>query len=107
MDKPKFLQKVKVKNFAEIRKGYKMRQRGDRDNFREVVKRENRNPEQIFTVIGVTTMKEGWSDYIGYEEGYAFEQTASKTVYIVANTLGRRYKALLEDLELIEGESHE
>jgi len=101
MEKPVFLQKVKVKQFAVSVKTYKPVEGIGRAHCREMAKRINEKPDQIFTVIGVTTIKEGYSDYIGYEDGYTFRQRASKNVYIVACTLGRRFKAALDDLEIV------
>lgn len=103
MDKPKFLQKVKVKQFTQSIK--RVRHKPNKtinDLFREITKIKNTNLDQIFTVIGVTSLKEGWTDYVDPEVGNTFRQTASVTVYIVACTLGRRYKATLDDLELVE-----
>lgn len=96
LEKPKFLDEVRVKNFSYSRKTYI-----DQVDGRSVGKISNKKPDTIFTVIGVTNFKIGRSIYIGPEEGYSFQQTGNVQVFIVANTIGIRHKVQLEDLELV------
>ncbi len=92
-----FLQQVKVRNFAESKKVY-----GTRYGGRELYTYANKNPDDIFHIIGVTSIKNGVIDY-DHEYGYQFNQKKSHKVYIVAKSVGRRFKVLPEDLELIGG----
>jgi hypothetical protein len=91
-EKPKFLDKVRVKQFAYNAKTYKGR---------ELCLVKNLNPETVFYVIGTVNFPHGVTHWYP-EEGTEFHQTGSTQVFIVANTIGIRYKATLEDLERIE-----
>ncbi|GAB0167483.1 hypothetical protein LSPCS325_09200 [Lysinibacillus sp. CTST325] len=90
-----FLQQVKVKNFAESKKVY-----GTRYGGRKLYTYANENPNDIFNIIGVTSIKEGVTEHDG-EYGYQFNQSKSHKVYIVAKSIGRRFKVLPEDIELV------
>lgn len=92
-----FLQQVKVKNFAESIKVY-----GTQYGGRKLRTYTNENPDDIFHIIGVTSIKEGVTEY-DREYGYQFDQKKSYKVYIVAKSIGRRFKVLPEDVELIGG----
>ena len=89
-----FLQAVKVVRFAESKKVFNERYRY---GGHEVVTYPNPNPDDMYFVIGVTSLKEGEIDYDS-EEGYMFCQSKSHKVYIVAKSIGRRFKVLEEDL---------
>ena len=100
-----FLKPVKVKRFAETRKrcgSCPFAGGQHKDNWRQLTTVENKQPDDIYHVIGVTSLKEGWSEYLGYEEGYGFRQAKSHKVYLVAKGVGRRFKVLEEDMELVE-----
>ena len=102
LEKPKFLDKVKVKNFAYNAKKSMVINGQFNASGRGISTSENRNPETIYTVIGVVNLPQGYSDYIGYEEGYSFKHTGSTQVFIVANTIGVRHKVQLEDMNPVE-----
>ena len=103
LEKPKFLDMVKVKAFAHNSKKSIVVDGQYHHSGREVTTVKNRQPEIIYAVIGTVNLPQGYSDYIGPEEGYdGFKCTGSGQVFIVANTIGVRHKALLEDLELVE-----
>lgn len=91
-----FLQQVKVKNFAESKKVY-----GTQYGGRKLSTYANKNPDDIFHIVGVTSIKEGVTEY-DREYGYQFHQKKSYKVYIVAKGIGRRFKVLPEDIELLE-----
>jgi len=91
--KPEFLEVVKVDNFSFSHKWH-----NGKEMQREVRKRKNNNPEQEFVVIGKKMFNEGENFFIGYEEGYGFNLTARKTVYIVANKLHLSFYASIEDI---------
>lgn len=97
-----FLAQVKVVKFAESRKGSLVVDGFYHGLARVIATNDNHNPEDIYTVVGVTQLKEGWSDFISEDEGTAFRQTDSKQVYIVAKSIGQRFKVLPEDIEVIE-----
>ena len=88
-----FLQQVKVKNFAESKKVC---------GGRELHTYVNEKPDDVFHIVGVTSIKEGVIEY-DQEYGYQFNQKKSHKVYIVAKSIGRRFKVLPEDVELIGG----
>ncbi|MBJ8031892.1 hypothetical protein [Bacillus cereus group sp. N21] len=97
----KFLNQVKVREFANSSKEYSV---DKKRHERVVLKSKNTKVETVFTVIGVTQINLGYTEWIGQEEGYWFHKTGAEKVFIVANGLGRRYKALPEDLELLKGD---
>ncbi|MGD6898629.1 hypothetical protein [Bacillus infantis] len=94
-----FLKPVKVKKFAESQKHH-----GGNYGGRKMYTYPNSKPEDVFHIIGVTSIKDGSTDY-DREYGYSFVQHKSHKVYIVAKGLGRRYKVLPEDLEVVEENS--
>jgi len=96
-----FLEQVKVKNFAESKKVY-----GTRYGGRKLYTYANKKPDDIFHIVGVTSIKEGVTEHDG-EYGYQFNQSKSHKVYIVAKSIGRRFKVLPEDVELVGSEAHE
>ena len=104
LNKPKFLDKVKVKNFSYNAKEIVTVKGEFTTSGRGISTFKNHNPETIYTVIGTVNLPQGYSDYIGPEEGYGFKRTGSTQVFIVANKIGLRLKATLEDLELMETE---
>jgi hypothetical protein len=93
--KPEFLEEVKVSSFCFSIKKYNY-QLGRPE--RVIERYKNKNPDNVYRVIGQTVLNTGYSEYLGYEGGYGFRMTGCQTVYIVANTLGRRYKVLPEDI---------
>lgn len=102
-----FLSKVHVKAFAKNEKRWQKlpeewSKTGRRENTRIVTRKENTNPEVIYTVIGKRQMSEGFTEYDN-EYGYLWNQKSSVTVYIVADRLHKRHYALIDDLELING----
>lgn len=105
LEKPKFLGMVKVKAFAHNAKKAVVVDGQFNASGREVTTVKNRQPEIIYAVIGVVNLPQGYTEYIGYDDGYRFKSTGSVQVFIVANTIGVRHKALLEDLELVEDET--
>ncbi len=99
MDKSKlFLAKVHVKQFAISVKQYAGHGRKER----RIKMLANPNPDDIFTIISATQIKEGQVWFEGDDVGYIFKETGSKQVFIVAKSIGRRYKVLLEDIEAVE-----
>lgn len=88
-----FLKQVKVKEFADSRKI---------GQARKLVKIPNENKDEIYTVIGVTALNEGYSESDGY--GWYFVMTERHRVYLVSKSIGRRFKVLEENMELLEGE---
>lgn len=103
LEKPKFLDKVKVKNFAHNAKKLVVIDGQMQAGGRGINTSKNHHPETIYTVIGTVNLPQGYSEYIGYEEGYGFKHTGSVQVFIVANTIGVRHKVLIEDMERLEG----
>lgn len=93
-----FLQPIKVKNFAVSKKVHGL---GYRYGGRQLSTYANDKPDDVFHVIGVSSIKEGAVGY-DFEDGYSFEATNSHKVYIVAKSIGRRYKVLPQDIELLE-----
>lgn len=91
-----FLSQVKVRNFAESKKSYNSRY-GERSLYTY----PNKNSDDVFYIVGVTAIKDGVIEY-DREYGYQFNQKKSHKVYIVAKSIGRRFKALERDLEIIE-----
>ena len=100
-----FLKKVKVKNFARSVKKYGKNPysslQNDLVHYRQLEIEPNKETDKEYVVIGVTNIQEGFSDWLGSDEGYAWRQKKSHKVYIVSSGLGRRYKALEKDLEEI------
>ena len=92
-----FLQQVKVINFADSMKVY-----GTEYGGRKLHTYANENPDDIFHIVGVTSIKEGVTEYDS-DHGLYFCQKKSHKVYIVAKSIGRRFKVLPEDVELIGG----
>lgn len=105
LEKPKFLDTVKVKAFAYNAKKSVVVDGQYYGSGRGITTVKNRQPEIIYRVIGAVNLPQGYSDHLGYEQGYKFKPTGSAQVFIVANTIGVRHKALLEDLELVEDEA--
>lgn len=98
-----FLKQVKVKRFAKTVKKYGPTpwNIGWQSHYKVLEKEENNNPDEVYTIVGVTNLQEGYAEYEGMEEGYRWQQKAHHKVYLVAKSLGRRFKVLEEDLELI------
>ena len=101
-----FLQKVKVKAFASSVKSFGVPPFGSKNSkwqtsYRHVVYTENKNPDEIFTVVGVSSLKEGIIEYSG-DEGSTFNQKNSVQTLIVAKSIGVRYKVALEDIILVD-----
>lgn len=102
-----FLKQVRVKAFAIGFKTYgslpeEWTKSTYKYQYRKLAKQENKNPAQIYTIIGKTKIQEGYTEYLGSDEGVAFVQMKSNPVYLVANGIGRMYKVLEEDLEFVE-----
>lgn len=93
-----FLETVKVKNFAHSKR---VCVENSEYGGRQVYTIPNDKPDDIFHVIGVTSLKDGATHYDS-EDGLYFAATKSHKVYIVAKSIGRRYKVLEEDLERLE-----
>ena len=91
-----FLQPVKVKNFADSKKVFNSRYGG-----RKLITYPNQQPDDVFYVVGVTAIKEGETEYDS-EAGYYFVQDKSYKVYIVAKSIGRRFKVLESDIEKVD-----
>lgn len=87
-----FLKQVKVKEFADSHKVGRAR---------KLVKIPNENKDETYTVVGVTALNEGYSESDGY--GWYFVMTERHRVYLVAKSIGRRFKVLEGDLEIIGG----
>ncbi|GIO02987.1 hypothetical protein J5TS2_36550 [Brevibacillus halotolerans] len=98
-----FLKQVKVKNFAVSVKKYGVPpwDKTWKSHYKVLEKQENKNLDDVFTVIGVTHLQEGYSVWEGDQEGYRWQQKVSHKVYIVSKSIGRRFKVLEEDLEVI------
>lgn len=97
-----FLQKVKFKQFVESAKGSPKRPDGSTRAGRHLRYRENPNPDDVYHIIGKTHMVEGVSEWVGYEEGYTFRFEKRHEVYIVAKSIGRRFKVLVDDVEFVQ-----
>jgi hypothetical protein len=62
---------------------------------------QNKEP-QVGYICGVRNIKyKGFSEYIGYEEGYGFATIETKQVYLVATTMNSFHRVLPEDISLI------
>lgn len=99
-----FLQPVNVNRFSDSQKVFQpcpYRQNTEAISWRKLVHYENANPDDVYHIIGVTSVKEGFAEYTGSEEGYTFRHFKSHKVYIVAKSVGRRYKVLPEDLRVL------
>lgn len=92
-----FLKSVKVKQFADSKKYYGNSKHGGK----KLINIPNDKPDDVFYIVGVTSIKEGIVEY-DYEYGYSFSATKSHKVYIVAKSIGRRFKVLESDIELVE-----
>lgn len=92
-----FLKPIKVKNFAESKKVHGVGRYGGRELFTH----PNDKPDDVFHIIGVSSIKEGVINY-DFEDGYSFQALKSHKAYIVAKSIGRRYKVLPQDIELLE-----
>ncbi|GIO25378.1 hypothetical protein [Oceanobacillus sp. J11TS1] len=90
-----FLKQVKVKEFADSMKV---------GSARKLVKVPNENEDDIYTVVGVTAINEGYTEY---DESAYFVMTDRHKVYLVAKSIGRRFKILEEDMDLLEGATNE
>lgn len=101
-----FLQKVKVKAFARnIKKHGRFPEEWKTIKFgthRVVGRVENQNPDDIYTIIGKTRFVEGYTEYLGYEEGVTFNGVRHVPVYVVAKNEHRSFKVLLDDIEIIQ-----
>lgn len=91
-----FLKPVRVVNFADSKKVYKSKYGG-----RELITFPNEKTDEIYYVVGVTAIKEGVTEY-ERDFGHIFVQEESHKVYIVAKSIGRRFKVLEEDLIFVE-----
>lgn len=101
---PKFLDKVKVSHFSTSEKGSpKKWPNGRWRPGRHVEIHENRFPEDVYTVVGVTKFYEGETDPGSEDEAPYFNMQNTVVVYIVAKTIGRRYKVQLRDLQIVGG----
>jgi hypothetical protein len=92
-----FLKPVKVKQFADSRKYYGLTRYGGR----KLITIPNDKPDDVFYIVGVTSIKEGIVEYDN-EYGYSFSASKSHKVYIVAKSIGRRFKVLERDIEKVE-----
>lgn len=102
-----FLQKVKVNRFAENVKKYGPCPWGSgtwKSHYRKVETKENKKKDTEFVVIGTTCLNEGYSEWLGGDDGNGFKMMGRIKVYIVASGLGRRYKVLPEDMEVVRQE---
>lgn len=98
-----FLQQVKVKNFVQSKKVYgtpRFMPENWKGSYRELVTEENLNQEDVYHIIGITSLREGYSDF--HNEGVDFVLKKSHKVYLVAKGIGRRFKVLEEDLVLLD-----
>ncbi|OMD87801.1 MULTISPECIES: hypothetical protein [Paenibacillus] len=102
-----FLQKVRVKKFARTVKTFGQNPwiPNSKDLYRKVDTYPNDRRDIVYTIIGTTQLQEGYSNYLGSDEGYGWAQRNSVKVYIVAHGLGRRYKVIPEDLEPVGEEA--
>lgn len=88
-----FLKQVKVKEFADSRKiGVD----------RKLFKLPNENKNDIYTIVGITALNEGYTEF---DEHYYFVTTKRHKVYLVAKGIGRRFKVLEGDMEVLESDS--
>jgi hypothetical protein len=93
---PEFLDKVKVKRFVHrVRRERKDIDDGHYFDSVEIEPYRNLDPEEIYTVVGRKTMKEG-------VVSFPFAITEAKKVYAVANRFGTPQYALAEDLIKVE-----
>lgn len=98
-----FLKRAKVKRFVRsVAHAPVTDKRTYRAAGRSIVLEENKNPDDIFTIIGTTVKLEGKSEYEGHDEGYSFKREKTHRVYIVAKSMGKRYYVLPEDIDLVE-----
>lgn len=64
--------------------------------------RREHNVRKEGIVCGVRTIKyKGFSDYLGYEEGYGFKTIEHRRVYLIATTKTGFHRVLPEDIELV------
>jgi len=98
----KFLQKVKCKRFTYSKNFIPDSSRLGMD--RRLVSYKNSNVEDIYTIIGVTTLREGESFYHSDTQRVNFITKKVHKVYIVSKNLSRKYKVLPEDIILLEEE---
>lgn len=97
-----FLAKVKVKRFVKGIRSSQVISGQYHGLGRKIVTRENRSTDDVFFVVGVTQLREGLIEWEGSDIGYVFRKTRSRQVYIVARSIGRRFKALPEDIEIVD-----
>lgn len=91
-----FLKPVRVTHFADSKKVYKSKYGG-----RELIIYPNDKPDEVYHVVGVTSIKEGETEY-DRDYGNYFVQRNSHKVYIVAKSIGVRRKVLEKDMILVE-----
>lgn len=72
---------------------------GRRDYIREWSRHELKKPVNGI-IAGMRTVKEGYSDYIGPEEGFAFIPMRHINVYLVATSIRTFIRVLPEDIEV-------
>lgn len=98
--KPEFLQQVRVTRFRKSERVYNEKRMGSE---RVIKAYDNERPGTVYTVIGQTSLKTGVTSLehdgeYGEYAYYAWQQTGSMVVYIVADRLSRRYLAAVEDM---------
>lgn len=98
-NKPKFLDKVEVANFAYSQKRFR-----GRESYRDVKTFRNKHEGKTFTIIGSSHLNIGHTRLAGGEK--KFITTSRRQVYIVANNLNKKYRVLPEDIILIEEAAH-
>ncbi len=68
------------------------------DKYNRYIRHELKNPQEGI-VCGVRTIKfKGFSDYLGYEEGYRFRTLEHRKVYLIATTMTGFHRVLPEDI---------
>jgi hypothetical protein len=98
-----FLQKVTVSHFVRgVTGSSEFWGNCARKQGRRVVRDINKKPDEVLTVIGQTQLYEGLTHSNGSDEPSNFEPKVRHKVYIVAKGLGRRFKVLPEDIQLVE-----
>lgn len=94
-----FLQPVKVKRFVRAEK-IKDTQPNLVTNHRILKFIENKKPDEIYHVIGISEIKEGRTEFLGSR--HLFIPGQIHKVYIVAKSLGKRFKVLEQDLNILD-----
>lgn len=68
------------------------------EKYTRYIRHEHENPQNGM-ICGIRTIKfKGFSDYVGYEEGYEFKTLQYRQVYLVATTMTGFHRVLLEDI---------